>query len=151
MQKITPFLWFDGKAEEAMHFYLSIFKQGKVTGVHRAGPNGPVISVTFELEGQRFMALNGGPQYRFTPAVSFFVNCESQAEIDELWGKLSAGGEEQPCGWLKDRYGLSWHVIPSTMGKLLGDPDPARAQRVMQAMLQMKKIDLAGLQRAHGG
>jgi predicted 3-demethylubiquinone-9 3-methyltransferase (glyoxalase superfamily) len=148
MGKITPFLWFDGQAEEAMHFYVSIFRNSKVGTIQRAGPNGPVISVTFQLEGQEFMALNGGPKYKFTPAISLFVNCETQQEVDDLWARLTAGGEEQPCGWLVDKFGLSWQIIPSVLGRLLGDKDPARAQRALQAMLQMKKIDIAGLQRA---
>jgi predicted 3-demethylubiquinone-9 3-methyltransferase (glyoxalase superfamily) len=153
MQKITPFLWFDGKAEEAMNFYVSIFKNSKVLSVNRAGPapDAPVVSVTFQLEGQEFYALNGGPQYSFTPAVSLFINCETQAEVDDLWGKLTAGGQEQPCGWLKDRYGVSWQVIPSILGKLMRDKDPAKAQRVVQAMLRMKKIDIRGLQQAYEG
>jgi predicted 3-demethylubiquinone-9 3-methyltransferase (glyoxalase superfamily) len=151
MQKITPFLWFDGQAEEAMHFYVSIFRNSKVGSVNRAGPNGPVITVSFQLEGQEFMALNGGPKYKFTEAVSLFVSCETQQEVDELWGKLTAGGEEQPCGWLKDKYGLSWQIIPTALGRMLGDKDPARAQRALQAMLQMKKIDIGRLQRAVDG
>lgn len=151
MQKITPFLWFDGQAEEAMHFYVSIFRNSKVGSVNRAGPNGPVITVSFQLEGQEFMALNGGPKYKFTEAISLFVSCETQQEVDELWGKLVAGGEEQPCGWLKDKYGLSWQIIPTALGRMLGDKDPARAQRAMQAMLQMKKIDIGRLQRAVDG
>jgi predicted 3-demethylubiquinone-9 3-methyltransferase (glyoxalase superfamily) len=149
MQKITPFLWFDGKAEEAMNFYVSVFKNSKVLSVNRAGPGGPVFSVTFQLDGQEFLALNGGPQYTFSPAVSFFVNCETQQEVDELWTRLSAGGEEQPCGWLNDRYGLSWQVVPSVLGRMLRDKDPAKAHRVMQAMLRMKKIDIQGLQQAY--
>lgn len=151
MQKITPFLWFDGQAEEAMHFYVSIFRNSKVGSVNRAGPNGPVITVSFQLEGREFMALNGGPKYKFTEAISLFVSCETQQEVDELWGKLVAGGEEQPCGWLKDKYGLSWQIIPTALGRMLGDKDPARAQRAMQAMLQMKKIDIGRLQRAVDG
>jgi predicted 3-demethylubiquinone-9 3-methyltransferase (glyoxalase superfamily) len=151
MQKITPFLWFDGQAEEAMHFYVSIFRNSKVGSVNRAGPNGPVITVSFQLEGQEFMALNGGPKYKFTEAVSLFVSCETQQEVDELWGKLTAGGEEQPCGWLKDKYGLSWQIIPTALGRMLGDKDPAKAQRALQAMLQMKKIDIGRLQRAVDG
>jgi predicted 3-demethylubiquinone-9 3-methyltransferase (glyoxalase superfamily) len=153
MQKITPFLWFDGKAEEAMNFYVSIFKNSKVMSVNRAGPgpDAPVFSVTFQLEGQEFYALNGGPQYSFTPAVSFFINCETQAEVDDLWGKLTAGGQEQPCGWLKDKYGLSWQVIPSRLGQLMRDKDPAKAERVVQAMLKMKKIDIRGLEQACEG
>jgi predicted 3-demethylubiquinone-9 3-methyltransferase (glyoxalase superfamily) len=148
MQKIVPFLWFDGKAEEAMRFYVSIFKNSKVLRV-MPGPNGTVMSATFQLEGQDFYALNGGPQFKFTPAISLFVNCETQPEVDELWKKLSAGGSEEQCGWLKDRYGLSWQIIPSILGKLLGDKDPAKVNRVMQAMLQMKKIDIKGLQQAY--
>jgi predicted 3-demethylubiquinone-9 3-methyltransferase (glyoxalase superfamily) len=155
MQKITPFLWFDNQAEEAIHFYTSIFKESKVTHVARygdagPGPAGSVMSATFELAGQQFMALNGGPQFKFTEAISLYVNCHSQAEVDELWEKLTQdGGEEGPCGWLKDRFGLSWQIIPATLGELLTDPDPEKAQRVMQAMLQMKKIDIATLQRAY--
>jgi predicted 3-demethylubiquinone-9 3-methyltransferase (glyoxalase superfamily) len=153
MQKITPFLWFDGTAEEAMNFYVSVFKHSKVGKVTRYGegapaPKGTVMSATFQLEGQEFFALNGGPMYRFTPAISFFVNCETQQEVDELWDKLSAGGEQQRCGWLKDKYGVSWQIIPSLLGTLLGDKDGAKAQRVMQAMLQMNKIDIKGLQQA---
>ena len=153
MQKIVPFLWFDGKAEEAMNFYISIFKNSKIKAVHRYGDAGPgtkgaVISGNFEINGQEFMALNGGPQFSFTPAISFFVNCETQAEVDELWEKLSAGGEKSRCGWLRDKYGVSWQIIPTALGKLLGDPDRAKAGRVMQAMLKMDKIDIQGLQRA---
>lgn len=153
MQKITPFLWFDGKAEEAMNFYVSVFKNSKVGKVTRYGegapaPKGTVMSATFQLEGQEFIALNGGPMYRFTPAISFFVNCETQQEVDDLWNKLSAGGEQQPCGWLKDKFGVSWQIIPSLLGRLLGDKDAAKAQRVMQAMLQMGRIDIKGLQQA---
>lgn len=149
MQKITPFLWFDGKAEEAMNFYVSIFKNSKVLSVNRAGDAGPVISVTFQLDGQEFMALNGGPQFKFTEAISLFVSCETQAEVDELWEKLSAGGEKSRCGWLKDKYGLSWQIIPTVLGKLLGDKDPEKAKRIMQAMLQMDKIDIQTLQLAY--
>ena len=156
MQKITPFLWFDGKAEEAMNFYVSIFKNSKVVSVNRCGDGGPgpketVMSATFQLEGQNFYALNGGPQFNFTPAISFFVSCETQAEVDQLWEKLSEGGKKERCGWLKDKYGLSWQIIPSVLGRLMGDKDPARAGRVMQAMLQMDKIDIARLQRAYEG
>jgi len=156
MQKITPFLWFDGKAEEAMNFYVSIFKNSKVVKVTRCGdagpgPKGSVMSATFQLEGQDFFALNGGPHFTFTPAISLFVNCETQAEVDELWQKLSDGGKEERCGWLKDRFGLSWQIIPSALGKLMNDPDPQKARRVMMAMLQMGKIDIAGLQRAYDG
>jgi len=151
MQKITPFLWFNDKAEEAKLFYVSIFRNSKVGTVTRAGPDGPVFSVTFTLDGQEFYALNGGPTYKFTPAISLFVNCETQQEIDELWRKLTEGGAEQPCGWLTDRYGLSWQIVPSALGRMLGDRDRARADRVMQAMLKMKKLDIAGLQRAYDG
>lgn len=147
MQKITPFLWFDGQAEEAMNFYVSIFKNSKVLSV--MGPKGAAISVTFQLDGQEFIALNGGPQFTFSPAVSFFINCETQEEIDDLWAKLSAGGEEQPCGWVKDRFGLSWQVIPPILGKLIQDKDPQKSGRVMKAMLQMKKIDIQGLKQAY--
>jgi len=151
MQKITPFLWFDGKAEEAMQFYVSIFRNAKVGNVTRAGPGGPVFSVTFALEGQEFFALNGGPQYSFTPAISLFVNCETQQEVDDLWRKLTDGGSEEPCGWLRDKYGLSWQIIPTALGRLMGDKDRDKANRVMQAMLKMKKIDIAGLERAYQG
>jgi predicted 3-demethylubiquinone-9 3-methyltransferase (glyoxalase superfamily) len=153
MQKITPFLWFDDKAEEAMNFYTSIFKNSKVGRVTRygqggPGPKGTVMSCTFQLEGQEFMALNGGPQFTFSPAISFFVNCETQEEVDELWEKLSEGGKKERCGWLKDKYGLSWQIIPTTLGKLLSDPDREKSNRVMRAMLQMDKIDIARLQQA---
>ena len=156
MQKITPFLWFDGKAEEAMNFYISIFKNSKVGRVTRygeagPGPKGTVMSATFQLEGQEFMALNGGPQFTFTPAISFFVNCETQQEVDELWEKLSEGGKKDRCGWLKDKYGLSWQIIPSALGRMLGDKDPEKSKRVMEAMLQMDKIDIKGLQEAYEG
>jgi predicted 3-demethylubiquinone-9 3-methyltransferase (glyoxalase superfamily) len=154
MQKITPFLWFDHQAEEAMHFYTSIFKNSKVGSVQRygeagPGPKGSVMSVTFELEGQQFFALNGGPHFSFTPAISFFVNCETQQEVDGLWEKLSAGGEPNSCGWLKDKYGVSWQIIPSALGKMLQDKDPEKSARVMKAMLQMKKIDVEGLKRVY--
>lgn len=154
MQKITPFLWFDGKAQEAMDFYTSIFKNSKVVSVSRygdagPGPKGTVMSAIFELEGQRFFALNGGPQYHFTPAISFFVNCETQPEVDALWEKLSAGGSKDQCGWLKDKFGVSWQIVPSILGQLLGDKDPAKSARVMQAMLKMTKIDIKGLQDAY--
>ncbi len=156
MQKITPFLWFDGQAEEAMNFYVSLFKNSKVVKVTRygeagPGPKGTVMSATFQLEGQEFYALNGGPQFTFSPAISFFVNCETQQEVDELWEKLSAGGEKSRCGWLKDKYGLSWQIIPSALGKMLQDPDAEKANRVMQAMLQMDKIDIKRLQQAYDG
>jgi predicted 3-demethylubiquinone-9 3-methyltransferase (glyoxalase superfamily) len=147
MQSITPFLWFDSQAEEAMNFYTSVFADSKVISVSRA--QGRVLSVTFEINGQRLMALNGGPMYALTEAFSLFVGCESQAEIDELWAKLTAnGGSPGRCGWLKDRFGLSWQIVPTVLGGLLSDPDPAAAGRVLQAMLQMGKIDLAALLRA---
>jgi len=154
MQKITPFLWFDGKAEEAMNFYTSIFKNSKIGRITRygdagPGPKGAVMSATFQLDGQEFMALNGGPQFKFTEAISFFVNCETQEEVDELWEKLSAGGQKSRCGWLKDKYGLSWQIIPSALGEMLGDKDPEKSQRVMKAMLQMKKIDIQTLKQAY--
>jgi len=147
MQTVTPFLWFDGKAEEAMNFYLSVFKNSSVTNVAR-GPGGSVMSATFELDGQKFMALNGGPMFSFTPAVSFFVNCDTQQEVDELWEKLSAGGKKERCGWLKDKFGLSWQVVPSVLGKLLQDTDAAKRNRVMTAMLQMDKLDIEQLTHA---
>lgn len=154
MKKITPFLWFNDKAEEAMNFYVSIFKNSKAGRVTRygeggPGPKGTAMSVTFELDGQEFLALNGGPLFAFTEAISFFVNCETQQEVDELWEKLSAGGQQSRCGWLKDRYGLSWQVIPSVLGKMLGDKEPEKAKRVMNAMLQMSKIDISRLQQAY--
>jgi len=156
MQKITPFLWFDGKAEEAANFYVSIFKNSKIVRVSRVGEGGPgpkgsAMSASFQLEGQDFIALNGGPQFTFTPAISLYVNCETQAEIDDLWEKLSAGGEPGRCGWLKDKYGVSWQIIPSILGKLLGDPDPAKSKRALSAMLQMNKLDIHVLQQAHDG
>ena len=154
MQKITPFLWFDGKAEEAVNFYVSIFKNSKVGRISRygdagPGPKGTVMSATFQLEGQEFYALNGGPQFSFTPAISFFVNCETQSEVDELWERLSAGGETKQCGWLQDKFGVSWQIIPAVLGKLMGDKDPEKAKRVMQAMLKMNKIEIKGLQEAY--
>ncbi len=154
MQKITPFLWFDGKAEEAANFYASIFKNSKLGKIRRygkagPGPEGSAMSVEFQLEGQEFIALNGGPQFAFTPAISFFVNCETQEEVDELWEKLLEGGKKNRCGWLQDKYGLSWQIIPSALGKLLADPDRERAGRVMQTMMQMDKIDIQRLQQAH--
>ena len=156
MQKITPFLWFDNNAEEAMNFYISVFKNGKIRNVNRLpagtpGPAGKVLTATFELHGQEFMVLNGGPLFKFTEAISFFVNCETQEEVDELWEKLSEGGTKSRCGWLKDKFGLSWQIIPTALGRLMGDNDPAKAQRVMQAVLKMTKIDIAALQRAYDG
>ena len=154
MQKITPFLWFDDKAEEAANFYVSVFKNSQITETRRYGGAGPgqagsVMTVTFEIEGQRFIALNGGPHYKFTEGISLFVNCETQAEVDELWAKLTEGGQPGRCAWLKDRYGLSWQIVPNTLGRLLSDPDPVKSQRVMQAMLKMAKIDIAALQAAY--
>ena len=150
MPTVTPFLWFDSQAEEAMNFYASVFPRSKVVSVNRA--QGRVMSVEFELEGQRFMALNGGPMYKFTEAVSWLVSCETQAEIDALWTKLTAdGGEPGQCGWLKDRYGLSWQVVPKALGQLLGGGDAATSKRVMDAMLQMDKLDLKRLQEAYNG
>jgi len=154
MQKITPFLWFDNQAEEAINFYVSIFKNSKVLSMSRygdagPGPAGTVMSASFQLEGQEFMALNGGPDHKFSEAISLFVNCETQEEVDKLWNQLSEGGEEGPCGWLKDKYGLSWQVIPTALGELLGDRDPVKSQNVMKAMLQMSKIDIKALQRAY--
>ena len=148
MQKITPFLWFDGKAEEAMNFYTSIFKNSKVISAV-PGPDGKVMMATFELDGQKFHALNGGPEFKFNEAISFFVNCETQEEIDEKWSKLSAQGEEGQCGWLKDKFGLSWQIVPPVLGQLLGDKDRSKANRVMQAMLKMRKIDIKTLKQAY--
>jgi predicted 3-demethylubiquinone-9 3-methyltransferase (glyoxalase superfamily) len=156
MQKITPFLWFDGKVEEAMNFYVSTFKNSKVLSVNRNGEDGPgskgtVTSASFQLEGQQFLALNGGPHFTFTPAISFFVDCETQQEVDKLWEKLSEGGEKQRCGWLKDKFGLSWQVIPSVLGDLLQDKDPEKSDRVWKAMLEMDKINIKALQQAYQG
>ena len=160
MQKITPFLWFDDKAEEAANFYVSLFKNSKVGDIARydeAGakasgrPSGSVMVVEFQLEGQEFVALNGGPHFKFTEAISFVVNCETQEEVDEFWEKLSEGGQEGQCGWLKDKYGLSWQVVPTVLTEMLKDKDPQKSQRVMKAMLQMKKIDIPTLKQAYGG
>jgi predicted 3-demethylubiquinone-9 3-methyltransferase (glyoxalase superfamily) len=153
MQKITPFLWFDDKAEEAANFYISIFKNSKMGRITRygeagPGPKGTAMSVTFQLEGQEFFALNGGPHYKFTPAISLFVDCKSQEEVDELWEKLSAGGRKDRCGWLTDKFGLSWQVIPSVLGELLNDKDAEKSQRVMKAMLKMDKIEIDALKQA---
>jgi predicted 3-demethylubiquinone-9 3-methyltransferase (glyoxalase superfamily) len=151
MKKITPFLWFDTEAEEAMNLYVSIFKNSKVLGV-TPGPNGRAMSVNFELEGQEFIGLNAGPEFKFNESISFLVNCNSQEEVDELWEKLTAdGGEEGNCGWLKDKYGLSWQIIPTALGEMLGDPDQAKAGRALQAMLKMHKIDIQGLKQAYDG
>lgn len=154
MQKITPFLWFDHHAEEAANLYVSIFKNSRIVNISRWGERGPVpkgaaMSVTFELNGQEFMALNGGPTFTFSPAISFFVKCETQQEVDEYWEKLSAGGKKERCGWLKDKFGVSWQIIPNALGKYLQDKDQAKSKRVMQAMMQMDKIDIQGLQRAY--
>ena len=154
MQKITPFLWFDHHAEEAANLYVSIFKNSRIVNVSRWGEGGPVpkgavMSVTFELNGQEFMALNGGPTFSFSPAISFFVKCETQQEVDEFWEKLSAGGKKERCGWLKDKFGISWQIIPNTLGKYLQDKDPAKSKRVMHAMMQMDKIDIQGLRQAY--
>jgi predicted 3-demethylubiquinone-9 3-methyltransferase (glyoxalase superfamily) len=153
MQKITPFLWFDDKAEEAANFYISIFKNSKIGRITRygeagPGPKGTAMSVTFQLEGQEFFALNGGPHYKFTPAISLFVDCKSQEEVDELWEKLSAGGRKDRCGWLTDKFGLSWQIIPSVLGELLNDKDAEKSQRVMKAMLKMDKIEIDALKQA---
>lgn len=153
MQKITPFLWFDDKAEEAANFYVSVFKNSKVTTVTRygdagPGPKGAAMTAVFQLEGQEFIALNGGPQFKFTEAISFVINCETQEEIDDFWSKLSEGGAESQCGWLKDKYGLSWQVVPSILGELFSSKDPEQSQRVMKAMLQMKKMDIKTLKDA---
>ena len=150
MQKVTPFLMFDDKSGEAMNFYVSVFKNAKIIRQGR-GPDGRVNSGTFEIEGQIFHCYDGGPMFGFSQGFSLFVNCETQQEVDELWEKLSAGGEIQRCGWLRDRFGVSWQIIPSILGKGLQDKDPARAKRVMQAMLGMKKLDVAELERAYNG
>ena len=157
MQKIHPFLWFDTQAEEAMNFYCSIFKNSKVGNVQRygeagPGPKGSVMVCSFELEGQQFTALNGGPHLKFSEAISFVVDCKSQEEVDELWSKLTAGGgQPSQCGWLKDRFGLSWQIVPTVLVELLSDPDPATSKRVMEAMLKMTKIDIAALEKAAQG
>jgi predicted 3-demethylubiquinone-9 3-methyltransferase (glyoxalase superfamily) len=156
MQKISPFLWFDHQAEEAMHFYVSIFKNSKVLGLTRygeagPGPAGTVMIASFELEGQRFTALNGGPHFKFTEAISFVVDCRDQAEVDDLWDRLSAGGETSQCGWLKDKFGLSWQIVPRVLIELINDPDPEKSARVTRAMLQMTRIDIAKLREAYAG
>jgi len=154
MQKITPFLWFDGRAEEAANFYTAIFPNSKIVSMTRSGeagpgPKGSVMSATFELQGQEFIALNGGPMFTFSPAISFFVPCETQEEIDKFWEKLSEGGEKQRCGWLKDKFGVSWQIVPTVLGQLLQDKDAEKSKRVMNAMLQMDKLDIASLKRAN--
>lgn len=155
MQKIIPFLWFDGNAEEAMNFYVSIFKNSKIGTISRygdagPGPKGTVMTATFQIEGQDFYALNGGPQFKFSPAISFFVNCEAQQEVDELWGKLSSGGEKMQCGWLRDKFGVTWQIVPTILGELLdGGKDPKKSQNAMKAMLQMTKLDIAKLKQAY--
>lgn len=158
MQKITPFLWFDDQAEEAVNFYTSIFKNSKIKNISYYGEEGieitgksagTVMVITFELNGQEISALNGGPQFKFTEAISFAVNCETQEEVDELWEKLSESGEKGHCGWLKDKYGLSWQIVPTVLGELMSDADPEKTQKVMRAMLQMKKLDIATLKQAY--
>lgn len=154
-QKITPFLWYTDQAEEAAKFYTSIFKNSQIKTVARSGEGGPgpagsVMTIAFEIEGQEFVALNGGPLFKFTPAVSFVINCETQEEVDNFWEKLSAGGKTDRCGWLTDKFGLSWQVVPTALVGLIRDPDPAKSKRVMQAMLQMTKIDIQGLKKAAG-
>jgi predicted 3-demethylubiquinone-9 3-methyltransferase (glyoxalase superfamily) len=156
MQKITPFLWFDGKAEEAANFYVPIFKNSKILNLARygeagPGPKGTVMVATFQIEGQKFMALNGGPQYTISPAISFFVDCETQAEVDELWEKLTAGGSDVQCGWLRDKFGVSWQIIPRTLMELMQDKDLVKSQRVFKAMMGMIKIDIEALRRAYRG
>jgi predicted 3-demethylubiquinone-9 3-methyltransferase (glyoxalase superfamily) len=156
MQKITPFLWFDDQAEQAMQHYVSIFKNSKPLGVTRwgdagPGPKGSVMIASFELEGQRFTALNGGPHFKFTEAVSFVVNCQTQEEVDHFWDKLGEGGQIQQCGWLKDKFGLSWQIVPTVLLEMIDDPDPEKSRRVTEAMLQMTKIDIAQLRQAYEG
>ena len=160
MQKIAPFLWFDDKAEEAAKFYTSIFKNSKILSITRYGeegakaagrPKGSVMTVVFKLQGQEFIALNGGPVFTFSPAISFVVNCKTQKEVDELWEKLSEGGEKGQCGWLKDKYGVSWQIVPTVLGEMLQDKDPKKSRRVMEAMLKMEKIDIKTLKQAYEG
>jgi predicted 3-demethylubiquinone-9 3-methyltransferase (glyoxalase superfamily) len=155
-QKVTPCLWFDNQAEEAVHFYISVFKNSNVLSVARYGEAGPgpvgtVITMTFQLDGQKFMALNGGPSFTFSPAISLMVNCETQQEVDALWEQLSSGGKTNRCGWLQDKYGLSWQIVPAVLGELMQDQDTVKSQRVMKAMLQMEKLDIARLQQAYAG
>ncbi|MBT33233.1 MAG: hypothetical protein CMO01_26525 [Thalassobius sp.] len=151
MQKITPFLWFDGNAEEAMEFYASIFKESKIISKNRLGEGQPLFLGSFKIENQEFMVLNGGPHFTFSPAISFFVNCNSQKEVDKLWEQLSAGGTKERCGWLKDKFGISWQIIPTALGKLMNDKDPEKVNRVRNAMLQMTKIEIVELQKAYEG
>lgn len=160
MQKITACLWFDSQAEEAANFYCSLFKDSKILNVSRYGkegfeihgrPEGSAMTVEFQLEGQKFLGLNGGPHFQFTPAISLIVDCKSQHEVDALWNQLSAHAEAEQCGWLKDKFGLSWQIIPKALGELMSDPDPVKSGRVMNAMLKMKKIDVAALEKAHAG
>jgi predicted 3-demethylubiquinone-9 3-methyltransferase (glyoxalase superfamily) len=156
LQKITPFLWFDDKAEEAANFYVSIFKNSKIRSVSRygeagPGPKGSVRTVDFDLEGQGFIALNGGPLFTFSPAISFLVDCRTQQEVDDLWDKLSAGGDQMQCAWLRDKYGVTWQIVPRVLRELMEDKDPVKSQRVVKAMIQMVKIDIEGLQRAYRG
>ena len=150
-QKITTFLWFDNNAEEAINHYISIFPNSKILSAGRSSPDGPLLTATFELDGQQFMALNGGPMYKFSEAISLFVRCETQEEVDALWAKLSEGGAPGRCGWLKDRFGVSWQIIPNALGELMSDPDKEKSKRVMMAMFQMTKIDIEGLRKAHAG
>ena len=154
LQKITPSLWFDGNAEEAVNFYISLFKNSRINGGARYGEAGPgekgtVLTVDFQLEGQSFLAINAGPEYKFSPAISFMVNCETQQEVDELWEKLTDGGAEDQCGWLRDKYGLSWQIVPTALGELMQDKDPVKVQRVTEAMLRMKKLDIKTLRAAY--
>jgi predicted 3-demethylubiquinone-9 3-methyltransferase (glyoxalase superfamily) len=156
MQKITTFITYDGRAEEAMKLYTSVFKNSRIVSTSRYPdgapmPKGTLMSATFEIDGQEFIVLNGGPSFTFAQGISLFVSCETQDEVDDLWEKLSDGGEKGPCGWLKDRFGVSWQIVPRVLGEMLGDKDPVKAGRVMQAMMQMKKIDIAGLRRAYEG
>jgi len=156
MQKITPFLWFNGNAEEAVNFYTSVFKDSKIVRTSRygdagPGPKGSLMSATFQLNGQEFIALNGGPEFSFTEAISFFVDCKTQEEVDAYWDKLSDGGTPQRCGWLKDKFGLSWQIVPSALGEMLQDKDRAKSKRVMTAMLKMVKLDIKGLKEAFDG
>ena len=154
MQKITPFLWFDNQAEEAMNFYVSVFRKSKIVSINRygevgPGPKGSVMIAKFQIEGQEFVALNGGPQFKFSQAISFVVTCKTQEEIDSYWEKLSESGEKQPCGWLKDKYGVSWQIVPVVLGEMMNDPDPAKTERVMKALLPMGKIDIKILKQAY--